>query len=98
METCLRWVRRALEVLTVASGSRRALRGYGWSTGSSDGRRLPLASRAERRRPEIDRVRRHELLATPHARLARAPVYLQLELEPAPPARAGAVVPHRRAR
>ena len=45
-------------------------------------------------RAEIGRVRRHELLATPHARLARAPVHLQLELEPPALAHPGAIVPY----
>src|SRR3989454_10400088 len=65
---------------------------------SSLGRRLALARRAERRRPEVDRVRRHELLSAGHAGLAAAAVHLQLELESAFLARAGAVVAHRRPR
>src|SRR2546427_6236870 len=65
---------------------------------SSLGRRLALALRAERRRPEVDRVRRHELLSARHAGLAAAAVHLQLELESALLARAGAVVTHRRPR
>src|SRR6266516_312573 len=63
---------------------------------SSLGRRLALALRAERRRPEVDRVRRDELLSARHAGLAAAAVHLQLELESAFLARAGAVVTHRR--
>src|SRR3989441_2943037 len=65
---------------------------------SSLGRRLALALRAERRRPEVDRVRRHELLSARHAGLAAAAVHLQLELESAFLAGAGAVVTHRRPR
>src|SRR2546428_3101863 len=65
---------------------------------SSLGPRLALALRAERRRPEVDRVRRHELLSARHAGLAAAAVHLQLELESAFLARAGAVVTHRRPR
>src|SRR5256884_2289809 len=65
---------------------------------SSLGRRLALALRAERRRPEVDRVRRHELLSARHAGRAAAAVHLQLELESAFLARAGAVVTHRRPR
>src|SRR2546428_9269580 len=65
---------------------------------SSLGPRLALALRAERRRPEVDRVRRHELLSARHAGLAAAAVHLQLELESAFLAHAGAVVTHRRPR
>src|SRR3989442_9149090 len=65
---------------------------------SSLGRRLALALRAERRRPEVDSVRRDELLSARHAGLAAAAVHLQLELESAFLARAGAVVAHGRPR
>src|SRR3989442_5054690 len=44
------------------------------------GRRLALALRAERRRPEGDRVRRDEPLSARHARLAAAALHLQLRL------------------
>src|SRR5207249_10258776 len=65
---------------------------------SSLGRRLALALRAERRRPEVDRVRRHGLLSARHAGRAAAAAHLQLELQSAFLARAGAVVTHRRPR
>src|SRR5882762_10757866 len=71
----------------------RARRRCGWCRE----RGLALALRTERRRPQIDRVRRDELLAARHARLAAAAVHLELELEPAFLARSGAVVTHGRA-
>src|SRR5258708_9313892 len=79
--------RRAGYSTTESSGSRSSL-----------GRRLPLALRAERRRPEVDRVRRDEPRSARHAGLAAAAVHLQLELESALLARSGAVVTHRRPR
>src|SRR5713101_8481249 len=57
-----------------------------------------LAPGAERRRPQVDRVRGHELSPALHARLAPAPVHLELELKSSAAARAGAVVSHGRAR
>src|SRR6266576_3981986 len=59
---------------------------------------LALAPRAERRRPQVDRVRGDEFLAARDARLAAPPVHLQLELEAALLSGAGAVVAYRRAR